>query len=175
MDQQALAFVLIAIGAILLLAEVFLPTGGILFGVAMLLELVGVVLVFLSGDTTMGLITLAGVFIGIPALSIAAFAIWPYSPMARSSAQVGDRDDDLSALPGASELEQLVGRYGRTLSPLRPAGAADFDGRRVDVLSEGLPIEANIWVRCVSVKAGKVLVRQVDRPQTLDDLDSTIL
>jgi len=176
MDNQTFAFVLIAVGVVFLLSEVFLPTGGILFGVAVLLELVGVVMVFVSSDMTTGLVTLAGVFIGIPALSIVAFSYWPYTPMAKQAAQANSHEQEtVAAMPGITELEILQGRYGRTTSPLRPAGMAEFDGRRVDVMSEGLPIPEGAWVRCIVVKAGKVVVRQIEQPAALDDFDTNSL
>ena len=53
-------------------------------------------------------------------------------------------------------------RFGRTLSTLRPGGVADFDGRRVDVLTEGMMVDSDCWVRCVDVQAGKVVVRPVE-------------
>ena len=73
----------------------------------------------------------------------------------------------MAAMPVNLELEQLRGRYGKTVSSLRPSGVTDFDGRRVDTLSEGDMIEPGQWVRCIDVKAGRVIVRHVDRPPDL--------
>jgi len=75
-----------------------------------------------------------------------------------------DEDSTLASMPVNLELEQLRGRVGRTLSPLRPAGVVDFDGRRIDTITEGMMVEPGQWVRCVDVKAGKVIVRPVDKP-----------
>ena len=75
-----------------------------------------------------------------------------------------EEDATLASMPVNLELEQLRGRYGRALSDLRPSGVAEFDGKRVDVLSEGLMILAGAWVRCIDVKSGRVLVRKVDAP-----------
>ena len=72
-------------------------------------------------------------------------------------------------------LEQLRGRYGRTVSSLRPAGITEFDGRRIDTMSDGTMIEPGQWVRCIDVRAGKVVVRQVDRPPDLADMEPTEL
>jgi membrane-bound ClpP family serine protease len=54
---------------------------------------------------------------------------------------------------------------------LRPAGITEFDGRRVDTMSDGPLIEAGKWVRCIDVHAGKVIVRQVDAPPAIEDMD----
>jgi membrane-bound serine protease (ClpP class) len=84
---------------------------------------------------------------------------------------VGDEDDTMAKTPVNLELEQLRGKYGKTLSSLRPSGITEFDGRRVDTLSEGVMIDPGVWVRCIDVKAGRVIVRQVERPPVLDDMD----
>jgi membrane-bound serine protease (ClpP class) len=58
------------------------------------------------------------------------------------------------------------------VSALRPAGITEFHGRRIDTLSEGDMIDAGQWVKCVDVKAGKVIVRAVERPPELGDLNA---
>jgi membrane-bound serine protease (ClpP class) len=80
--------------------------------------------------------------------------------------------DTLAELPEIQELEHLRGRIGKAVSVLRPAGVVEFDGRRVDCLSEGLLIDPDTWVMCVDVKAGRVIVRPIDRPPELADLEN---
>jgi membrane-bound ClpP family serine protease len=82
-----------------------------------------------------------------------------------------DDDAAVAIMPVSMELERLRGRFGKTLSPLRPAGATEFDGERVDALSEGPLIEAGAWVRCVDVRAGRVIVREVAGPPDLNAED----
>jgi membrane-bound serine protease (ClpP class) len=82
-----------------------------------------------------------------------------------------DDDATVASMPVNLELEQLRGHHGRTISSLRPAGVTDFDGRRVDTMSEGPLIEAGKWVRCIDVRAGKVIVREVDAPPAMENLD----
>ena len=43
---------------------------------------------------------------------------------------------------GVSDYSHLVGKVGSTLTALRPAGVAEFDGERFDVVSEGAFIKA---------------------------------
>ena len=62
------------------------------------------------------------------------------------------------------ELEELRGQFGQALSSLRPAGVVDFNGRRIDCITEGIMVEPGQWVRCIEVKTGKVLVRPVEKP-----------
>jgi len=44
------------------------------------------------------------------------------------------------------------------VTPLRPAGTAEFDGRRVDVLTDGEFIEAGATVRARAWRGGHLLV-----------------
>ncbi len=62
-------------------------------------------------------------------------------------------------------LYPLVGRLGRALTPLRPGGSVDFNGRRLDGLSEGGYIEAGTSVSVVRVRGQFLIVRaQPDPP-----------
>ena len=55
---------------------------------------------------------------------------------------------------------RLLGRTGRTTSPLRPAGIAEIDGRRVDVVSEGEHVDANEPIEVMHVDGNRVVVRR---------------
>ncbi len=59
----------------------------------------------------------------------------------------------------SKDYKDLVGETGRTVSTLRPAGIADFDGERVDVVSEGGYIEADTIVIAIKVEGRRVIVK----------------
>jgi membrane-bound serine protease (ClpP class) len=166
MDPLTLAYLLIVLGLALLIAELFIPSHGILFLSSTLCIIAGVALAFIH-DAAYGMVTLIAVFIVVPALSTLMLYLWPRTPMGRRLI-LRDRDEATAQLPVNLELEGLRGRYGRALSDLRPAGTVDFDGKRVDTISEGLMVPAGSWVKCVDVRAGTVVVRQVDAPDLRD-------
>lgn len=171
-----LAYGLILLGLLLFAAELFLPTGGVLFVLGLGAVIYGVVVTFTpsyGGSTPLGLATLIGIFIIVPVVTPILLHYWPKTPMGKrfflgSAAE----DDTLANMPVNLELEQLRGRYGRTVSALRPSGITEFDGKRVDTISEGALIEPGQWVRCIDVRAGKVLVRRVEKPPELEDMDT---
>jgi membrane-bound ClpP family serine protease len=163
MDPLTIAILLVALGLVLLAAEVFIPSGGLLFVASILCIIVGVVMTFVYGDTNTGMVTLLCVFVAGPAVATFMLYLWPRTPMGKRLI-LPDQDATIAMMPVNLELENLRGRYGRALSDLRPAGVVDFDGRRVDTISEGMMVSAGAWVRCVDVKAGKVVVRPVDKP-----------
>ncbi|MCC7325415.1 MAG: nodulation protein NfeD [Burkholderiales bacterium] len=59
----------------------------------------------------------------------------------------------------ASDL-QWLGRRGRAWSPLRPAGIADIDGQRVDVVSDGELVEAGAPIEVIRVDGNRIVVRR---------------
>ncbi len=174
-DNLTLAYALIVLGIVLLAAELFIPTFGVLTALAIGSMIVGIAITF-ARDTTTGVITLLGVFVVVPVVMTFMFRYAPRTAFGKRLFLSGPQEDETVAnMPVNLELEQLRGRYGRTTSALRPSGVVDFDGRRVDVLSEGALVEPGQWVRCIDVKAGRVIVREVDRPPDLADLDTTAL
>jgi membrane-bound serine protease (ClpP class) len=166
-----LGLALIAIGLLLLLADLFIASGALAV-LALAAVVVGLVFVF-RYDTAVGLVTLAGVFVGVPLAGGAILRFWPGLVGWRRGQDMVP-DTTVAELAINQELAALKGRYGKTLSALRPAGVVDFDGRRVDSISEGMLIAPGQWVRCVDVQAGKVVVRVADRPR-LEDLETAIL
>lgn len=173
MDPSYLAvgIALILAGFLLMLAELFLPHGGALAIVSVGCIAVGVAFAFFA-DPIVGGVILLGVIAAVPVLAGVMAHYWPHTAMGRRFLLPGTAPDDtVAAQPHLQDLERLKGRFGRTLSALRPAGVVDFDGRRVDTITEGMMVEPGQWVRCIDVRAGKVLVRPSDRPnvQNLED------
>jgi membrane-bound serine protease (ClpP class) len=53
-----------------------------------------------------------------------------------------------------------LGRPGIAVSPLRPAGIADIDGARVDVVSDGGFIDAGSPIEVTRVDGNRIVVRR---------------
>jgi membrane-bound ClpP family serine protease len=174
MDDQTLGYALIVLGLVLLLADLLIYSG-ILFALSLAALLVGLALLFRTSTST-GIGTLLVLLVAVPILISAGVRFGQKTAIGRRFVlQAPSEDDTLATMPVNRELEQLRGRYGKTVSALRPSGITDFDGRRVDTISEGGLIEPGQWVRCIDVKAGKVIVRPVDAPPSLADMDTTEL
>ncbi len=62
----------------------------------------------------------------------------------------------------SSEIQSdLQGKYGITISQLRPAGVALIENERVNVISDGSYVDKNVPIEVVKVEGGKVIVRPV--------------
>jgi membrane-bound serine protease (ClpP class) len=66
----------------------------------------------------------------------------------------------ISGYTSADTIEGLLGRSGLALTPLRPSGAAEIDGERVDVIAAGEFIPTGTPVRVVRVRGSRVEVRK---------------
>jgi membrane-bound ClpP family serine protease len=107
MDNLTLAYILIAIGIVLMIAELFIPTGGICFLLAGLFTLAGVSLAFFYGDTSTGMITLVTVFVAVPILLSALFYLWPESLWGRRLIHRPEDDLTMATMPANTLLEKL--------------------------------------------------------------------
>jgi membrane-bound serine protease (ClpP class) len=167
MDHLTIALVLIGLGVLMLLAEILLPTGGFLV-VGALLFFTCAVGIIMYHDAVQGAVALVGLAVALPAVGYASVAAW--RRMSLDSAL-----DAASAAPVppvlVPEVETLKGRTGKTVSPLRPSGSVEFDGKRIDAMTEGTMLDAGVWVRCVEVRRGQVIVRKMDEPSDVPVLN----
>ena len=164
MDYLTAALILIGIGAFLLVAEILVPTGGILVVTALLFFALGVGTILYYGSMIEGIVAVAGLAVGLPAAGFVAVAAWQRLSL--------DTVLDDPAAPAAEPAGGgLKGRTGKTVSPLRPSGTVEFDGTRVDAMTEGTMLDPGVWVRCVDVRRGQVIVRRMEEPPDVAGID----
>lgn len=60
------------------------------------------------------------------------------------------------------ELQELLGREGVALTTLRPAGMADFNGDRVDVVTEGEMVSKDSRLKVILVEGNRIVVKPLD-------------
>ena len=120
MDPLTLAYILIAIGVVLLIAELFIPTGEDCFIIAMGCFLGGIAVSFVYGDNRTGITTLIIVFVIVPVILMAWFWLWPESMWGSRLKPNYDDNATVAAMPGNASLEQLRGRIGKTVSTFGP-------------------------------------------------------
>src|SRR5437764_11770793 len=107
MDPLLLAYVLIAVGVILVLAELFVPTRFILVVVGACCALVGIGLMFVHGSMENALTVLLSLCVGGPLLGGLVFYLWPHSPMGRRLIRPAEDDVTVANMAGNVELERL--------------------------------------------------------------------
>ena len=144
--------------AALLIAEVFVPSGGVI-SICALACLVGGILIFFRHSPATGWMGVAIAAIMIPAVLILAYKIFPKTRFGKSVTltpsvrKVGD------AIPDTEKLQELLGAVGIVLTPLRPVGMCDFQGRRVECVAESGYVDNGEEVQIIKVEGTQLTVR----------------
>lgn len=156
------AWALVTLGLVAAVIDLVVGTAGLLATVGVVLLVAGVGIAF-THSLMFGITVLAAATILAPLAGWVLARVFPWTPLGRSmlvrSASV---DETASSFPALQDLDMLEGRLGTTRSYLRPSGVVEFDGRRIDCITEGMMVEPDRKVRCLNVHGGRVLVRPVD-------------
>lgn len=161
---------LAAAGVLLLAVEAFvLPGFGIagLLGIAALLAALVMALTG-EGNTAQLLTAVAGrlVFslLAAIALSLVALRFLARLPGGRRLVLGTQLDAGTGYVSAPPQDSQWLGRRGQAHSVLRPAGIADIEGHRIDVVSEGEMIEAGAPIEVLRVDGNRIVVRALPAP-----------
>lgn len=162
MEEMLLA----AIGVLLLALEVFvIPGFGIAGVLGILALLAGLVLSMTGAGNTAQFLVLLGVrmvFALLLAIGLSLVLLRYLNKVPGARRLV--LEDKLSAGAGYAspppEEAALLGRTGRAHSVLRPAGIAEIDGERLDVVSNGEMIDAGEPIEVIRVDGNRIVVRR---------------
>ncbi len=158
---------LAGLGILLLLVEAFVIPGFGIAGVLGILALLAGLTMSTIGEGASidGLIGAASrLGVSLVVAIVASLAILRYLPKTRAGRQLVlmtglDAGSGYTSEPIAEH--GLVGKTGVAASTLRPAGIADIDGKRVDVVSDGEFIEPGEPIRVDHVDGNRVVVRRI--------------
>ncbi|MEL6430994.1 MAG: NfeD family protein [Planctomycetota bacterium] len=147
--------ILFGLGIALVVAEVFIPSMGLL-GMAAALCLLGSIGLAFYEDPGTGVMLLAATAVLVPIIMTLGIKWFPRTPIGRKITARGFSFDDGRGVDRRDE--GLEGSRGVVEATLRPAGIARIDGRRVDVVSRGEVIDAGDEVVVVEVSGNRVVV-----------------
>jgi membrane-bound serine protease (ClpP class) len=156
MTQVILLF---GLGLLLVVAEVLIPSMGIL-GMLATVCIVGAVGLAFSMSNAFGVQVLVAAVILVPVLIGLGFKLLPRSPLAKKLIAGGFSFEDGKGTDPRDV--SLAGEEGITESVLRPSGVARIQGRRVDVVSRGEMIQEGQRVRVIDLAGNRVVVARVD-------------
>jgi membrane-bound ClpP family serine protease len=163
-NEQLLFWGLALLGVALLLVviEVFVPSGGLITLGAAGAAIAGIVILF-RYDVTWGLMGILAVMVLGPAMFGFALRVWPSTPLGRS--MLGEKSPEereierMAAQRERDRMSALVGAEGITMTDLRPVGVVNIDGERVDALAETGYIPAGVKVRVTVIESNQIKVR----------------
>ncbi len=145
-------------GLILLVIEFFLPGGvaGILGMIAVIVSL------FMAGESvqSMGISLAIALFTAILA-GVILVKFFGKRLQVFNKMILRDSTNTESGYVSNVTRVELVGKAGRTLTPLRPSGTVLIEEERVDAVSEGGFIEEGNRIRVVKTEGVRVVVREI--------------
>ncbi len=155
---------LLAASLLLIVIEVFVPSGGLISIVATGCGVTGLIFLY-RYSTAWGISGTVAMFILGPLAFGFALKVWPSTPIGRK--MLGEKEpeekeaDRLAELAERERLLSLIGVEGTVSTDLRPVGQAMIDGKRLEVLSESGIVRAGTRVRITSVDSNQIKVRAV--------------
>ena len=157
-DSLFLPIILQLVGVVVIIAEIILPSGGILSILALAVFGYSLFIVFNEISMIIGFSFVAADLILIPVLVIVGLKLLARSPV--TLRKTLSRKEGVSSQ--SSELESYVGTQGNAVTDLRPAGIAVINGKRVDVVTHGEYLEKDSAIIVTAVTGNQIIVRKKD-------------
>jgi membrane-bound ClpP family serine protease len=147
--------------AAVILAEIFVPSGGLL-GILALACLIGGVAIFFRHSIAAGWVGIGVAVVMIPSVLAVAYKMFPKTRFGKSVTLTPPQRQLGDAIPDTPRLKELLGAVGVVLTPLRPVGVCDFSGQRVECVAESEYVDRGEKVRVIAVESTKVTVRVIE-------------
>lgn len=171
---------LLGLALVLLVLELFVPTGGVLAVMVGVAAVASIASMF-AYDTTWGGLYLVALCAGSPLIVILIFKVWSKTPIAnrmvlRSDAdghrrahgddETGEADPSRGTIGAVArttdaQLKPLVGRMGEAVTTLRPIGFIRVDGVRIEAVAESGFIQEGCRIAVIEANEGQLKVREV--------------
>ncbi|MCK6456105.1 MAG: hypothetical protein L6Q92_06195 [Phycisphaerae bacterium] len=164
MSDAWLAIFVQAIGLALFVLEVFLPSHGML-GIGGAGCIVGGLYLAFRVGLVLGYVSLAAQVLLVPIIAIIGVRVFRRTTVGRWIAPPNPVLTPADTSLDVRALQSLIGTAGRSISPLRPAGICEFNGRRVQCAAESGFIDPDSDVEGVGIVSGALIVRATRRQQ----------
>lgn len=107
-------------------------------------------------------LTYAGItLVGVIPLGIITLSVMRSTPAGKAFILSATENKEMGFQAPPSELMDLIGKSGRTITPLRPAGAALIGGHRVDIVTQGEFVPPETEIEVILVEGSRVVVRSL--------------
>lgn len=148
-------------GLALLIVEAFMPGFGVPGVSGIILLLISAALLWVKAGplAALGLVVVIVALIAI-LLSIALKSA-SSGRLSKSPIILSDSERSEDGYISNNDMSVFVGREGTTRTVLRPSGIADFDGVRLNVVSDGSFIKQGAHVRIERVEGSRIVVHDL--------------
>ena len=154
-----LPILLQVIGILVIIAEIILPSGGILSILATGLFGYSLYLVFTHISTSAGMAFVIADIVLIPILVYFGIKFLAKSPVTLRT-KLSKEDGVTSQSPDHNDY---LGSQGVAVTDLRPSGVAMIEDERLDVVTQGEYIEKQTQIIVIAVRGNQIVVKQKDQ------------
>lgn len=141
-------------GVIVIIAEIILPSGGILTILAVGIFGFSLYKVFTSVSLSAGLVFVIADIIIIPVIVYIGLKLLAKSPFTLTKTLA--KEEGVSSQ--SPELSKYPGMEGTAVTDLRPSGIAMINGQRLDVVTRGEYIEKSVSIIVQAVTGNQIIV-----------------
>lgn len=156
---SVIQILILIIGVTLVIVEMFHPGFGAPGITGSILIVIGIILIAKTFEQALILLILILAILGIT-LSIILHSATK-GKLSRSPLILKHSQQKETGYIGINDLEFFLGKEGISSTVLRPSGVADFDGVKIDVVSEGVFIPQGSKVKVIKVSGRSILVREI--------------
>ena len=150
--------ILLTLGLLFLLAEIFIPGFGIAGITGIILFIVGIIM---TANTFMEALVMFLILLLVLAVVIMIVVRSASKGRLSKTLVLNESLSKEKGFSGVEDMKYFEGREGVALSMLRPSGIGVFDGVRLDVVAEGAFIEEGSRIRIVEVEGRRIVVEKI--------------
>ncbi|MCL2365991.1 MAG: hypothetical protein FWC75_02965 [Oscillospiraceae bacterium] len=150
-----ISITLFILGVGFIIVEMYTPGFGI-FGALGILSLIACILV--TAQTVLQGLVLTGIFFVIILLLLTIFLLF-FSKRLPKKLILHEAETLEQGFSGTEDMKYLMGKTGTVSTSCRPSGSADFDGVKLDVVSNGEFIEKGTLVEVIEIEGNRIVVK----------------
>lgn len=155
---ETLQAILFIVGLLLLIAEMFMPG----FGIAGISGLVLLVLgIILTARTALEAVVMVVILILLIAIVLAVILYSAKKGKLSKKLILWSAAKHEQGFTTSEDKSDLIGKEGVALTVLRPAGTGEFEGRRLDVVTDGSFVEQGTRIKIVRTEGRRIVVEPI--------------
>jgi membrane-bound ClpP family serine protease len=159
---QLLQAILLVLGLIFLLAEIFIPGFGIMGILGIILFVVGIIL---TASTFVEALVMFLILLLILAIVIILVVRSASKGKLSKTLILNESLSKEKGFSGVEDLKIFLGKEGKAITMLRPAGIGQFDGVRLDVVTKGAYIEEEADIKITEVVGRRIVVELIENKE----------